>query len=288
MHPDWILQVARDENLPLGWLRVDPIARTLPELMLQLHGMSKPGWSFRGEPRIDCGGMSSLGRCLKNQSDEISRRTIESLIIREFRNQASVRANTRETEFLRDIPGCIFLMRHYGAPARIIDWTDSVWVAAYFAASSIENKNSHGVIWCADLGSILPDSTPSPESTTLHRMNSATHESEWATAFNDEQWVVPLKETRHTERTLAQQAHFTISNPICIDHREYIGKRCEAGQAIAIVVEGQNLIRSLMQHLLAMDLHAASLYPGLDGSGMFVKDLVNWGLKVRSLSQPIC
>jgi hypothetical protein len=40
----------------------------------------------------------------------------------------------------------LFLMRHYGVPTRLLDWSESPLVAAYFATIE-ENMDKDGVIW---------------------------------------------------------------------------------------------------------------------------------------------
>jgi len=39
----------------------------------------------------------------------------------------------------------LFMMQHYGAPTRLLDWTENILVAAYFAVC--ENKKDDGEIW---------------------------------------------------------------------------------------------------------------------------------------------
>jgi hypothetical protein len=40
------------------------------------------------------------------------------------------------------------LMQHYEVPSRLLDWTESVWVAAYFACASNPDKDAD--LWFAD------------------------------------------------------------------------------------------------------------------------------------------
>jgi hypothetical protein len=44
------------------------------------------------------------------------------------------------------------VMQHYGAPTRLLDWTRSAYVAAYFAVESQEEKP--GAVWVVNVGAV--------------------------------------------------------------------------------------------------------------------------------------
>jgi len=44
----------------------------------------------------------------------------------------------------------IFLMQHYRAPTRLLDWSESPLVALYFALVDKLQEDSDGALWCMD------------------------------------------------------------------------------------------------------------------------------------------
>ena len=73
--------------------------------------------------------------------------TSESTLITRFKQNA--------TMYLVDgIPkdewDWIFLMQHYRAPTRLLDWSESPLVALYFALVDKLQEDSDGALWCMD------------------------------------------------------------------------------------------------------------------------------------------
>ena len=69
-------------------------------------------------------------------------RNLEFAYIEEY--QRKVLMFTDNIPERRDIRW-LFMMQHYGAPTRLLDWTENILVAAYFAVR--ENKKEDGEIW---------------------------------------------------------------------------------------------------------------------------------------------
>ena len=59
------------------------------------------------------------------------------------------RAPTRSDALPRhnDSFGWLHLMQHYGAPTRLLDWTASILIAAFFAVEDRDRDGNPGVIW---------------------------------------------------------------------------------------------------------------------------------------------
>ncbi len=52
----------------------------------------------------------------------------------------------------------LFLMQHYGLPTRLLDWSESPLIAAYFAVSLSEHEEEDGAIWALNpflMGKVL-------------------------------------------------------------------------------------------------------------------------------------
>jgi len=63
----------------------------------------------------------------------------------EFRERAGTRyAHLPAAD---DLPGWLFLMQHYRLPTRLLDWTESVLAATFFAVEQAEHHERPGALW---------------------------------------------------------------------------------------------------------------------------------------------
>ena len=109
-------------------------------------------WLFRGEslPEVNSPNMSlqtSLHRALVEYDLKLQHPLdVESEMVRDFRRKYD---GVDQQNVENDALYCLSLMRHYGAPTRLLDWTYSPFVAAYFALEKWHPINRPVlVVWC--------------------------------------------------------------------------------------------------------------------------------------------
>jgi hypothetical protein len=99
---------------------------------------SRNGWAFRGQKNAAWPLLSSLSRRLMRA--EVPRQSWterEERAIRVFRRKAHVYLPDRTV--LHDTLRCLAMMQHHGAPTRLLDFTKSPYVAAFFAMEQCDD-----------------------------------------------------------------------------------------------------------------------------------------------------
>lgn len=102
-------------------------------------------WMFRGQANADWPLKSKLERELeKYQLPMTEAEKYEFQILREF----SRKIGSYRSDFVpKDSVECISFIQHFGGPTRLLDWTYSFYVAAFFAFAEA-GPDSNVAIWC--------------------------------------------------------------------------------------------------------------------------------------------
>jgi hypothetical protein len=165
------------------------------------------------------------------------------------------------------------IMRHYGVPTRILDWTASIYVAAYFAVSKQSDKD--GVVYI-----VHPN--------TLERAMKASYSSFEALPKNDAEFKQPdspptlyvfNRKTALLDRMIAQQGLFMVCRNVVGDIEEIL-----ASEIPKVADSDQLTLKRLripaaekpgfMCQLRSMNVTARSLFPGLDGIGRHLEETI--------------
>jgi hypothetical protein len=127
-----------------------------------------------------------------------------------FRTQAVSRHAACPSE--GELGKWLALMRHYGLPTRLLDWTESVLVAAFFALEDANLKDQQGVIWALKPYQ-LNRSTEGTASILILEMQTPNTPAILAEAFHKEYTAKGILAAISHEvdlRMMIQQSRFTI------------------------------------------------------------------------------
>ena len=115
------------------------------EVLTQLRGKR---WLCRGQSKCYGGLVPSIDRDPRQHLSCVPKLTLERRSIDIFRSTARFFADPGEQGALTDDIAALMVLRNYGVPSRILDWSWSPWVAAYFAARDRDTED--GEIWAFD------------------------------------------------------------------------------------------------------------------------------------------
>ena len=237
-----------------------------------IHSYLKPGWIYRGQKSKDWPLMTSLERCCDREQIKPKDRVFnEAELFRDFRRAYH--------QYARHIPApdstieWISLMQHHGAPTRLLDFTYSIYVAAYFA---LECADADCAVWAVRGPWALAQSIAAfhhAGKRSAKRLRMATQE------FHDKLYhelllkkpstraAVPLNPFRLNERLRTQRSAFiapgTVSHSF-MDNLYALEGYAQGNNCIKIEIPKKLRVEAIEQ-LFAMNISRTSLFPGLDG-----------------------
>lgn len=238
------------------------------------HSNDYGTWAFRGESSIFWEpAQSPLDRLFARDgqgphpaADTLRRLAAEKISLIEFRRDSSEFLEPSLSSKLNEWACVSVVGRHHGLPTRLVDWSRSPWIAAYFACSGNLSKHgrilvfNHRQLSCfADLHFLRHTDCwrlPSPEEPGLLQPKLV----EQIPPF-----VLPL---HHHEprfrRVVAQQGMFTFASKPDLSHWKWL----TANQHLTGVTElhiAPTLKLEVIRRLEVMGITGQSLFPEIGG-----------------------
>jgi hypothetical protein len=219
-------------------------------------------WCFRGQASAEWPLSTSLSRHI--EVAKVSERVWmlqESRIRRIFRRKSHL--------FLTDLPQdeleWLALMQHHGSPTRLLDFTWSPYVAAFFA---LERATADAAVWAINLPLLWDIHARRKIDGVSLRVadprDTAAFEKFYS--VNKYGFVWQGDPFRMPQRVVAQSGTFLVSSHLGMTVENILGGYPGSGELlIQFVLETPKLRADAMASLYSMNITQATLFPGLDG-----------------------
>ncbi len=233
---------------------------------------------FRGQPRADYGLSPSLVRAASASGSQLTTEQVlglEEECLEEFKSQAHVYLAPALLQAIPTVVHWWMHMQHFGAPTRLLDWTRSPFVALYFAC--VQDFEHDGAVWSLDV-QLANFSMPAyfrdePTKRQREQVRRAFCEPHARQQFH------LMNMGARNERMIAQQGVFMLCSDPAMPHDQALirmAERSDDHTRFGKLIIPASLKRKLWLRLRSMNLNARSLFPGLDGLGRSIGELVRF------------
>lgn len=221
------------------------------------------GWAFRGQRDADWQLFSSLSRHLRTHvPDHGCWQERETRAIRIFRRKAH--NYITDLRILDDDVRCLALMQHHGAPTRLLDFTKSPYVAAFFALEQATDKAAVFALNTPRLWYGTPRNRADLTRERIDPRQKGNFDAYFSMNTFDLVWTGEPKEM--DRRLLAQSGTFVI--PGRLDKPvEQILEGYSTGEPVLrkLVLPVKKVRDEFMRSLYRMNITNATLFPDLEG-----------------------
>lgn len=220
------------------------------------------GWAFRGEVSAQWPLVTAIARRLTAYCpDPVLWPLRESRALRVFRRKAHNYLS--DSSGLSDDLRCLALMQHHGAPTRLLDFTKSPYVAAFFALENALDESAVYALNTPQLWSAAPFFDPGLTREVIDPRIQGNYERYFLRNTNPVVWVGEPSEM--DRRLVSQSGLFVMPGQI----QKTLGALLESydhGSDLLVKYVLPLTIRSqAMQALYRMNITYATLFPDLEG-----------------------
>ncbi len=239
-------------------------------------------WVFRGCQSPHWALAPSIERHADKTTTSSKRSMLEWILVREFQRGAH--------HYLDRVPSTdlvvewLALMRHFGAPTRLLDWSYSFYVALFFAYEQVSLSNLAKCPWV---------SVWALNTTWLDRRFKAMASKEHQTRSNDpnfqlpqtfgkvfssrRKYVLPVSAFESNVRVIAQRGTFTCASDVDDLFENNLHAMLDGTDLRSVVRRFDlpaNAVARVLQTLRRMNITRATIYPGLAGLAESLQNIV--------------
>jgi len=210
---------------------------------------------------------SSFDRAVSASQELNKKRWIyEAAILREFMRRAH--------QYVTHVPGendlleWMALMRHYGAPTRLVDFTYSHYIAAYFAFSSVVCTTR--AIWAVRLDWLQNETKRKTDKDNLH--DAENFKKYFLALEHAKSFVAAMNAERMNERLTIQQGVFLCPGNIEQSFWQNLRSlKYKKNSIVKFIIPHEARNRALTE-LNHMNISKATLFPDLGGFAESLND----------------
>jgi hypothetical protein len=235
-----------------------------------------PTYLYRGHADVSWALEPSLTRRLRDVvENHEGAHQIERLLEDEFQGHTALFPETQAiSPYFRRMNRAELwsYMQHYSCATRLLDWTASAYIAAYFAVCEFPERDGALLV-------VTPNSLNRyAESRGLGAFTPDLFDGD---ASKPERVCFTWPDSR-AGRASAQQSHFSVSSNILGLHDGPVLEACAWNQArhpdllmSRKIIIAARLKLIILQQLRAMNVAPHALFPGIDGLGRSLSDLAS-------------
>lgn len=202
---------------------------------------------------------------------------IEEGLLRRFKREVHLYLSTQPSE--GDLIGWLSLMRHHGAPTRLLDWSYSFFVALFFAIERAKPGEPTSV-WAMNLSRIWERGYAIEELRPFMERDPNAKRTETVAAMirrdPPRPGVFRLNPWKMNRRLIVQQSLFLVPGDIT---RPFMANLRAMGDPEEFLVEislsaDRGFLREATRELHSMNMMSSTLFPGLDGFARNLTSLI--------------
>lgn len=228
-------------------------------------------WIFRGQTDANW----DLKTSLERSGFSMKYDGIENSFLIDFKRAAENFLDKKDIP--TDLIEWLALMQHHGAPTRLLDFSKSIFTAAYFAFEPVDYNSSNIAIWAIDINSVTQSVIEHLRPYYIEdfqkshgRLTDEIFEDVFYSRQHD--CILPAEPFKMNRRYYLQQSVFISVGDSTVPFMEQLGflERL-IDESIIKMILPKKISYEVLTDLNKMNINRASLFPDLDGYAKSLK-----------------